>query len=141
MPIMDNGHIEYTIPDEIDSKIPDYFYPALAGELFALFGPDIFDTVDLVCDEDELDYEAPMEYPYYNLALNTESQGWVQAVLATCKKLDMMWLFDYWHTLEYYDANIFSDIMAERVIDRFVERKNDHGNSYYKYLLTKLENK
>lgn len=45
MPIVANNgdiSVEYSIPEEIDSKIPSYFYIAFAGELCSILGPIIF---------------------------------------------------------------------------------------------------
>ena len=34
--------VEYEIPKDVDARIPEYFYMALAGELFSIFGRRLF---------------------------------------------------------------------------------------------------
>lgn len=45
MPIIEDGDdtsATYHIPEDINARIPDYFYFAFAGELFGVFGLDAF---------------------------------------------------------------------------------------------------
>lgn len=128
MPIVTNNgdiHIEYTIPEEIDSKIPSYFYIAFAGELCSILGPVIFTKYKMDPDD-----ENNKEY-YYDLDCGTCS--WYAALKATCNKLDMNWLIDYYGTLEWYDSDIFDGIIEERIVKNFIEH-NNHCNDYYKHL-------
>jgi hypothetical protein len=61
--------------DDIKDVIPDYFYAAMAGELFSVYGwersKELFYT-----DEDRED-------------LLSGSEGWCRAFEAACKKLSM----------------------------------------------------
>ena len=129
MPIMEDDkgvYVEYSIPDDIKSRIPDYFYYAMAGELVSVFGPDV------------LKYEEEID-DYY---LFSSTTGWGLAFKMTCKKLDMDWLWEYWRTLEWYDSDIFDGEIETEIIERFC--KKDHGkdgaNCYYDYLLEGYKN-
>ena len=130
MPIVgegDNVHIKYNIPDDINSRIPNYFYYAMAGELVSIFGPTILQLIDYSEDGED--------YSYYDL--DSGCSGWFMAFNATCHKLDMTWLMDYRKTLEWYDGDIFDGIIEDRIIEQFCEKDHtqDHCNCYYKYLV------
>ena len=74
MSIVDNGtdvHVEYQIPDEIKSKIPQHFYSALAGELCSVFGRMIFDK-----DESGV----------YGISYIGGTTGWMEALKMTSEK-------------------------------------------------------
>ena len=139
MPIIIGEHVyvEYKIPKEIDSRIPDYFYYAMAGELVSIFGPHILEKVDYPeydDDGNQIPGDPNVDASYYDLASGTG--GWYEAFKMTCKKLDMMWLMDYYKTLEWYDSDIFDGIIENRIIENYIEKDhiNDHANCYYKYL-------
>ena len=145
MPIVktDSGYtrIEYTIPKEIKNRIPDYFYYAMAGELVSVFGPYILEEQDYLEYDDEGNVIEPLSdtpCTYYNL--NSSTGGWIEAFKETCRKLDMMWLVDYWRTLEWYDSDLFDGEIEDEIVERFC--KKDHfqesGNCYYMYLCDKL---
>ena len=118
-----NVHVSYSIPEEINSHIPDYFYYAMAGELVSIFGPEILNK----------------EKEYYDLDSGTG--GWEEAFKATCYKLDMDWLLDYYKTLEWFDSDIFDDIIESNIIDNFCKKNHqeDYANCYYKYLIGRSE--
>ena len=125
MPIIgdvEGSRVEYTIPKEISDRIPDYFYTALAGELFSVFGweraKDAFysEEDDSVCD------------------LDSSTGGWAEAFYATCTKLDMQWLAEYYNTLEWYDSDIFDGIIEAEIGQRFMKKEETGANSYYRYL-------
>lgn len=67
------------------------------------------------------------------LDYNTSTSGYVEAFRATCKKLDMEWLFNYWNELPWYRSDIFDSEIADEVMKRF--DSNDSANAYYKYLI------
>ena len=142
----DAVYVEYEIPQEIDSKIPEYFYFAMAGELCSIYGPHIFDKVEYA-EYDEEGNELPVDdnevnlicepsddgaLCYYNLDSGTG--GWYEAFKATCRKLNMEWLFDYWKTLEWYDSDIFDGIIENRIVEKFVKCEDHHCNVYYQWL-------
>ena len=141
MPIVGEGesvHIEYEIPKEIKEKIPDYFYYAMAGELVSVFGPYILQHPPAgYYDEENDEWVEDGEEDYYDL--DTSTGGWCEAFYATCKKLDMQWLYDYWRTLAWYDSDIFDGEIEDEIIKRFCEKDHlaDHANCYYKYLIEK----
>lgn len=127
-----NVHAEYSIPDSIKKNIPDYFYYALAGELASIFGPWILQKQAFPeFDDDGNEIE---NYSYYDLL--SGSGGWVEAFFATCRKLDMMWLIEYWDSLGWYDSDIFDGEIESEIIERFckVDVSQQHANCYYKYL-------
>ena len=133
--------VKYEIPEEIDKQIPLYFYYALAGELVSIMGPDIMHKISLYkCDEDfnyilNEDGSYIIEDEYYDL--NSSTGGWYEAFNATCNKLNMKWLLEYWNTLEWYDSDIFDGIIEDRVVNYFIKNKNHNANPYYKYLVKK----
>ena len=110
---------DYTIPDEIKSRIPEYFYYALGGEYVSIMGADA-----LIRDKDglsHLDYDAG-------------SSGYAEAFRMTCKKLNMNWLFEYWDSLPWYQSDIFDGEISDEVMRCF--DKGDHANAYYQYLIS-----
>ena len=139
MPIINldgSVQVEYVIPEDIDSKIPEAFYPAMAGELCAIFGPRVFEKISVVeYDEENDEVYMDEDCAYYDLSSSTG--GWVEAFKATCEKLDMMWLLEYWNTLEWYDSDIFDGIIEDRIIDKFIESEDSHCNAYYRFLVEK----
>lgn len=87
MPIVNEENdvsIQYKIPNELKEKIPDYFYPAFAGELCSVFGPHIF------FKEDEI----------YGISYVSSTYGWSFAMKATCAKLGIDWLSKYYDELQ-----------------------------------------
>ena len=121
-----------TIPDEIKSKIPDYFYIAFGGELVSLFGLDIFDPID---ERDEIN-----EAALCGLDFLEGTSGWSAALWMTCKKLDMDWLWDYWDSLEWYDSDMFDGEIGDKVIEVMRENYDNPGkgaNCYYKYIISR----
>jgi hypothetical protein len=141
MPIVGHGkdvHVEYSIPEAIDKRIPEHFYIAMAGELCSIFGPQIFEKIEWY-DYDEEGNEIPNsrneEFDYYDL--DSSTGGWYEAFKETCIKLNLRWLVDYHSTLEWYDSDIFDGIIEARIIKNFLEKENSPANSYYKYLIKK----
>ena len=109
----------YSIPEEIDSQIPDYFYYALFGELIGVFG------------------EYLLESAHKFGCLFSSTAGWVAAFTMTCKKLDMKNVLEYYNSLDWYDSDQFDGVIEDRVIDRVVKNGDYKLNSYYQYLLDK----
>ena len=104
----------YTIPKEIDNKIPKYFYLVMVGELCTDFGPNIFKKLpydEYTKKSDKVDENDS----YYDLAAST--YGWYDAFKEACKKLDIMWLVDYWNKLAWYDSDTFDWIIETRIIE------------------------
>lgn len=110
----------YKIPEEILSKIPGYFWPAFAGELCSVFGPDILGK-----DEDDI----------YAIDYAGGTAGWHAALKATTHKLSMAWLFDYYDGLEWYDSDQFDGELEDLVRTQFIEVKQPAANPYYLWLL------
>lgn len=144
MPIKGYGKdvkIEYTIPPEIDEKIPEYFYFAMAGELASILGPDVFEEICIYKMDDDfnniLDENGNyiIEEKYYDL--DSGSAAWYEAFKATCKKLGLEQLISYHYSLEWYDSDVFDGIIEYRIIEKFIKRENHNANPYYKYLIDK----
>jgi len=132
----------YKIPKEIYSRIPDYFYYAMAGELVSIFGPHILEKVDYPeydNDGNEISGDPDTDNSYYDLCSGTG--GWNEAFEMTCKKLNMMWLNEYSNTLPWYDRDIFDGEIEYEIIERFCKKDHaeDHLNCYYKYLISSEE--
>ena len=127
MPIDNEGNLYCHIPEEIENRIPEYFYIAMAGELCSIFGYTVF--------EKYTDPDDPEDEGYYDL--DSSTGGWYEAFKATCNKLNMSWLLDYYKTLEWYDSDMFDGIIENRIITNFIMAKDHHANSYYQYLCNK----
>lgn len=110
--------LEYKIPQDIKDRIPDYFYFAMAGELFSVAGYD--KGIDMFQDDNNYD---------------SSTNGWKQAFRMTCRKLDMEWLYEYWNTLEWYDSDIFDSEIELEIFNKFKKGRPNTANCYYKYLV------
>ena len=127
MPIINNDgkvSVVYQIPPEIKQKISDYFYIAFAGELHSVFGP-------MISEKDE--------YDIYGLSYVGGTAGWEAAFKATCNKLQMQWLLDYYITLEWYDSDLFDSEMEDAIIKTVYEADDTSANSYYLHLIDEGE--
>lgn len=121
MPISTGSFAEYTIPDEIKSAIPPYFPIAFAGELCSIFGPTI-----LAKDEDGV----------YGLSYASGTAGWAEAFNATCRKLSLTWLLDYYCGLAWYDSDLFDSELEDKIVYEFLENEaGQNNNAYYLHLL------
>lgn len=107
----------YEIPTDIDSRIPEAFYYALAGKLFAVFGPELFNDHD---------------GKYYDLQSGTA--GWYEAFAAACRELNIDWLQDYSARLDWFNTDLFDGAIEERVIDKVI-KNFEPANSYYQHLI------
>jgi hypothetical protein len=114
--------MNYKIPDDILAKIPEYFWPAVAGELVSVYSPSVF-----VKDEDGL----------CGMDFIIGTSGWHVVLKATCRKLDMDWLYEYYCKLEWYDSDWFDGEMFDLIKNNFVDAEVEHANSYYKWLVEK----
>lgn len=122
MPIVKDGNgvaIEYHIPQDVKAKIPDYFYFAFAGELFSVFGLEAFQKDE--CGLCRIEY-------------CSGTAGWSAAFKMTCKKLDIMWLWEYWNSLEWYDSDLF-DGEIESAMLKHIEKDENNTNAYYLHLI------
>lgn len=92
---------DYKIPEEVLSKIPDGFYIRFIFELESAFGEKIFDQAGLSC--------------------LSGTFGWRGALKSTCEAFDMMWLYDYYRGLKWWDVDRFDDEFLELVKERHGE--------------------
>ena len=132
MPIIDKGegtHVEYSIPQKIKDQIPEYFYIAFAGEIFSVYGWER--SRDMFYPEKDEGYADLASSPF----------AWFQAFKATCRKLEVEWLLEYYETLPWYDSDVFDGIIEQEISRRFMNRKEDGGNEYYRYLLSQEQSK
>ena len=104
----------YKIPKNIKNNIPEYFYPAMAGELFAVAG--INKGLSMFSDD---------KY------LNTSTSGWTEAFNETCRKLKMQWLLNYRETLEWDESDLFDAELEKRILNK------GNTDAYYTYLVYK----
>ena len=112
--------MEYKIPEEILAKVPQYFWPAFAGELISVFGLAVFEKG---------------EADSYDLFYVSSTSGWNAALQMTCNKLDMKWLFDYYDRLEWWQSDMFDGEFEDLLIKNFVEADNLPAGSYYAWLI------
>ena len=119
----------YYIPEEIDNKIPKYFYIAFLGELLSVFGVKSFlDVYNLYQQEGYVNYFS-------------SSFGWAEAFYATCKKLNIDWLFDYYHSLKWYDSDVFDSIIESRLKYLFDDNEISPYNIYMSWRIHYENNK
>ena len=106
--------------NETISNIPDYFYPAFAGELVSVFGTDIFTQDD---DGDN------------TLLYVSGTSGWHAALKMTCYKLNLYWLQNWYDELEWYDSDDFDSKLVELLFSKFLNAKSEYANPYYLWLI------
>lgn len=111
----------------IMAAIPDYFYPAMLGELVSIVGAFVIDTGRAYGD------------------LNSGTYGWTCALRQTCDKLGLNWIMDYWDSLEWYDSDQFDGEIEARCCE-LIEHQHrddvmDRHMSYYKELCKKFDSK
>ena len=106
--------------DDVISEIPDYFYPAFAGELVSVFGADV-----LKHPEDE---ESPLIYI-------SGTSGWNATLRMTCKKLGLSDLWDWYDKLEWYDSDDFDGELVGLLISKFIHTEYRSCKQYYKWLM------
>lgn len=92
---------DYKIPEEVLSKIPDGFYIRFIFELESAFGEKIFDQAGLSC--------------------LVGTFGWRGALKSTCEAFDMGWLYSYYVSLKWYDADKFDDELLGLVKEKHGE--------------------
>lgn len=90
----------------------------------SVFGLRIFEK-----DEDDI----------YNLYYVEGTYAWAEAFKMTCWKLDMKWLMDYYDSLEWCDSDLFDGEIENKLISEFVEAKGIEVDTYYQFLIKKLE--
>lgn len=117
-----NERSEYTIPEDIDSRIPDYFYSAMAGELFSVVGWD--EARSMFYPEQRLDC----------VDLDSGTEGWAVALEMTCKKLDMAWFWEYYESLPWQESDVLDGIIEQRIGQRFMNNSVDRAGDYFGYL-------
>ena len=104
---------------EVLVRIPDAFYYDLAGKLFSIFGPSIY---DLENGKTKIDFFAG-------------SFGWNMAIRKSCQDMDLQWLKDFYINLEWYDSDLFDSEIADQIERRVLCDDYYANNPYYKFLL------
>lgn len=111
--------------DDVISEIPDYFYPAFAGELVAVFGANVLKPSE--------DGESPLFYI-------SGTSGWNQALRMACKKLGLSDLWNWYNKLYWYDSDIFDGELVELLISKFIHTEYQSCKQYYKWLMNEKRN-
>ena len=106
--------------DNILSNIPDYFYPAFAGELVSVFGSEILEPSETG------------EVPLFYISGTT---GWNAALRMTCKKLGIDWLMSWYDELEWFDSDNFDGELVEMMETKFLDNSSESNNSYYRWII------
>lgn len=99
MPITENGSIEYTMPSNIKSMLTLDFCVQFLKELHMIFGVGVADT--------------DMDYFVYQGGTG----GWVEAFDSACRKLKYDDLCRYYHSLPWYDSDIFDGEMEDVLVE------------------------
>lgn len=125
--------MDYKIPEEILSQIPEYFWHAFLGELVSVFGPSVF--------------EKDPESELMSLTYIGGTTGWNAAFKMTCHKLDMDWLYKYYYNLKWWESDLFDseceDLIKDTVIDKSTPKllllneddRVNYTNPYYMWLI------
>ena len=106
--------------DNILSNIPDYFYPAFAGELVSVFGSEILEPSETG------------EVPLFYISGTT---GWNAALRMTCKKLGIDWLMSWYDELEWFDSDNFDGELVEMMETKFLDNSSESNDSYYRWII------
>ena len=117
----------YEIPKEIKDQIPESFYYALWGECVSIFGKSVMEAETYSYPPSDGE---PYE-PLYGLAYITSSVGWNRALFITCKKLDLMQVYEYYEALPWFDSDRFD---SEIEMEMYKHVPGTKGNPYYQYL-------
>lgn len=89
---------EYKIPEEVLSRIPDGFYTRFVIELEMVFGEGVIERTGLACLQGIF--------------------GWCGALKTSCEAFDMMWLYDYYRGLEWWERDRFDDGFKDLVKEK-----------------------
>ena len=117
---MGDDSVKYHIPKEIKERIPEYFYESLWGELVSVFGSSVIEITGYTPDEKEESFK-----PIYGLAYCTSTSGWNVAVWATCRKLDLMPVYEYYDGLGWIESDLFDGEIEEEIIQRCIINRKD----------------
>lgn len=104
-------HESYSIPADVDRKIPQEFYEVMHKELLRVLG------IDKIKELQASNFE--YEETYYDL--RSSSPAWRAAFYNACYLTYSMWLFTYWDGLDWLSQDDFDSILEERIIERFAE--------------------
>ena len=127
--------------EEVERLIPRHFYSAFAGELISVFGwkwaqtaftawsPDYDEESDIA---ESLLLPEDYSEPIYDL--DSGSSGWSAAFVNTAKKLQRPELVDLYLSFEWFEADLFNEILEGRIVDQFIN-KGQYDNSYYNYII------
>ncbi len=104
MPIVGEGrdvHIEYDIPEKYKEMITIDFLREFRNQLFKMH-----------------DYYSLEVFADQGIPINTSTTGWYAAFGKTCLLQKKEELLDYWHTLEWFDSDIFDGIVADMMVEK-----------------------
>lgn len=104
MPIIGKGKntsIQYRIPADIKSRIPQQFYQTMYQDLLNVFGKQIL-RKDAAGD--------------YQINYMCGTYGWTDALHRTCYSFGMEWLWEYYDDLPWYDSDLFDCEIAEELV-------------------------
>lgn len=117
--------LEYKIPEDIRKNIPSSFWLALGGEITSVFGVDVWKM-----------YEGQRVADYI-----CGTAGLHFAVKMACWKLDMMWLYKYYDSLDWYESDQFDSIVTDAagysIADKSVTTIFGFKNPYFLWMMKK----
>lgn len=94
--------LEYHIPEDIKSAIPEDFYFVFLGFVLGILG-----------------MPATIELGEY-LCYMGGTAGWQKAFKRACALLDLPWLQEYYDNLEWYDSDLFDGEIADEIEKRML---------------------
>ena len=112
--------MNYKIPADVLEKIPDYFWPAFAGELLSVFGLHIYQKNDGI------------NYDLYHIS---GTMGWNVAFKMACNKVGIQWLYQYYDALQWWESDQFDGEIEDLLIVNVLDRKDFSMSPYYLWLI------
>ena len=100
MPIIEKDGdvcLEYHIPEDIKSAIPEDFYLVFLGFILGILGMPV-----------------KIEIGEY-LCYMGGTAGWYKAFNRSCRLLNLPWLKEYYDGLEWYDSDLFDGEIADEI--------------------------
>lgn len=101
----------YSIPADVDKKIPCEFYEMMHNELLRVL------EIDWIKELQASNYG--YEETYYDL--RSSSPAWRAAFYNACYLTYSMWLYTYWDGLDWESQDDFDSILEDRIIELFAE--------------------
>ena len=105
--------LNYKIPEELISKIPEEFYLDMLRGLTVLYGKELITDI----------FKTGREIGVYDL--NSGSGAWADVFESACRRHNMDQLLEYYWTLPWYLSDQFDGIIEGEIIEIITRGKKD----------------